>query len=280
MAERDQRWTIFEGLRRLGPRFVLDVLRDVLSGEQRSLAEDAGRVVSLMDPAPRIAGLDRVPRSDPFVLVANHYQTSDLWVGWAAAALTHAVATVREPDRRELHWLAISEWRWFEIAGRWIPNPITSLLFPRAAKSWGMVSLPARPSDVSGRARALRRVLAYLGHPAKAGNPHPEPVGVFPEGRATYTLQKALPGSGAFLWKINSLGVPLLPAGVYLEDGALVLSFGRPFHLRNRPEGTSESLDDWARTEVMAAIGQLLPPQLWGAYSSTIAARREYPSFD
>lgn len=275
MGGRGQRWTIFEGLRRLGPRFWLEVVWDLFRNERRSLAQDAGQVVALMDPPPSFERLDQVPRSDPFVLVANHYQTSDLWIGWAAAALTHAVATAREPERRELHWLAISEWRWFELAGRWVPNPVTSILFPRAANSWGMVSLPARPSDVSGRARALRHVLACLGRPAGAGNQRPEPVGVFPEGRTTFTLQKALPGSGAFLQRISSLGVPLLPAGVYLEDGVLVIRFGRLFHLQGKPEGVAESLDDWARTEVMVAIGQLLPPQLWGAYSSAIAIRRE-----
>lgn len=271
-GSRRQQWTILGGLCRLGPGFLFQGLWAFLRGGRRSLAEDARRVVALMEPPPRIDGLDRVPRSEPFVLVANHFQTPDLWIGWVAAAIAHAVALARDPDRWELHWLAISEWRWFEVAGHWIPNPITSVLFPRAAAVWGLVSLPARPSDVAGRARALRRVLAYLRRPTRHGNPNPEPVGIFPEGRATYALEEALPGSGAFLHRISSLGVPLLPLGAFLEGDVLTLRFGEPFQLEGGPAG-GETLDDWARRRVMVAIGRLLPERLWGIYREDILRR-------
>jgi 1-acyl-sn-glycerol-3-phosphate acyltransferase len=260
------------GLRGINPGMLLLAARIFLSGRPRSLAEDVGRVVNLMNPPPRVEGLHLVPRDGPFVLVANHLQSGGWWVGWVVAAITHAVASVRNPSARELHWVVLSEWRWFEVAGRWIPNPISSLLFPRAARIWNLITMPPRPSDVAGRARALRRVLSHLGSGRQgASAASPQPVGLFPEGQASVELREALPGTGAFLHRVSGRGVPLLPAGVWQEGEGLVVSFGTPFLLNAAPAAPQSEVDDWARERVMVAIGGLLPRQLWGAYSDAIA---------
>ena len=265
-----QSWSILGGLRQLGPGFVLDGLRAILLGERRSLAEDSERVVALMDPPPRVEGLELIPPRGPFLLVANHLQTPDLWVGWIAAAIAHYVAVAREAGGRELHWISISEWRWFELCGRWVSKPLTSLLFPRVAKVWGLIPTPQRPSDVSGRARALRQALGYLRAPARVGGGVAEPVGVFPEGRGTFALGEAMPGSGAFLYRISALGVPLLPVGVHRDAGVLVIRFGAPFFLGPSPSDEREELDRWAREQVMVAIARLLPREMWGYYASAV----------
>ena len=261
---------LLKGLRRVEPGFLTEVAWSVLVGSRRSLAHDCRRVVGLMAADVRIEGLPLVPRREPFLLVANHFQSADLWVGWVAAAITAAVAEAREPERSEIHWVIISEWRWFELGGVWVPNPVSAWLFPRACHVWGLIPMPARPSDVAGRARALRRVLAYLGVRRGEEAAAPEPVAMFPEGRATMALGEAKPGVGAFLHRVNSRGVPLLPAGVYQESGTLFVRFGGPFALRGAPSEEGE-LDDWARQQVMVAIGRLLPRRLWGAYADAIA---------
>jgi hypothetical protein len=267
------------GLRGIGPGILLLVAWIFLSGKPRSLAEDADLVVGLMDPSPRVDGLHFVPPRGAFALVANHYQRGRWWVGWAAAAITHAVAGARDAAAREIHWVALSEWRWFELGGLWVPHPLTSILFQRAARIWGLITMPSRPSDVAGRARALRQVLLYLGRsPDGEDAPAAVPVCLFPEGRASVELLEALPGTGALLARLSSRGVPLLPAGVYEEDEGLVVRFGAPFCLGKAPAGSQSELDSWARERVMVAIGRLLPPQLWGAYAEAIGTEDAGPA--
>ncbi len=227
------------------------------------------RILRHFFPQPRIEGLSLVPPRDPFLLVSNHFQSPHLWVGWVAAAITAAVATARDPGSRDLHWVVLSQWRWFEVGSVWVPNPISSLLFPRAAHIWGLVSIPSRPSDVAGRARALRRAFAYLGRDRAAGIASPEPVGLFPEGKATTALEEARPGTGAFIHRVSRMGVPILPVGTHLDGDTLVLRFGEPFFLTAPP---AVGVEDWAREQTMVAIGRLLPREMWGVYAPAIAS--------
>lgn len=253
-----------------GPRLLLEILWAVLRGKRRSLAADAARVIALMDAPPRVEGQHLVPARGPFLLVANHFQVPGVWVGWVALAIANAVAGARAPGSHELHWMVLSEWRWFEAWGRWVPNPISSLLFARAGKVWGTIATPSRPSDTAGRARALRQVLTYLGH-GRRGGPA-EPVALFPEGTATVGLGEAKPGTGAFLARVSRLGVPMLPVGVCQEDGALVVRFGPPFFVDTPTADGAEGPDSHVRRQVMLAIGRLLPARLWGTYAEAIAA--------
>lgn len=254
----------------LGPGMLAGMLWSVLTGQPRSVADDAARAIPRLGVPLEVTGTDSVPLKGPYVLVANHFQAPGVWIGVVAAALSWAVAERRSVD--DLHWLAISEWRWFEVAGRWVPNPLTSLVFPRACRVWGLVPTPARPSDVAGRAGALRKILALLGR----GNDAPARlagVGVFPEGTATVALAQARPGVGAFLAKVSARGVPLVPVGVYYEEGKLILRFGEQFDLK--PQPSAADLDDWARERVMVAIGSLLPRRFWGVYAEAIGREME-----
>jgi hypothetical protein len=205
--------------------------------------------------------------------VANHYQSRDLWVGWAAAAIAAAVGQARVKESRDLHWLVLSEFRWFEIGGRWVPNPITSFLFRRAGLVWGMILTPPRPTDTAGRASALRQIMAYLGTRSHTANKQavPQPVALFPEGRDSLALVQARPGIGSFLQRISSRGIPLLPAAAYQEHGKLIIRFGQPFAIRlGERDHTDVDGDRLLSEQVMVTIGRLLPSVLWGYYSNAI----------
>lgn len=255
------------GVRRVGLPLSLEAVWAALVGRPRSLARDAKRIAALLDPPPRVENLHLIPPHDPFLLVANHFQVPGLWIGWTVATITSAVAGVRGPEGRELHWAILSGWPLFEVAGRWVPNPIASVLFPRASRVWGMISISARPADVAGRARSAMRILSCLGCRKEPDRARPEPVGIFPEGKATVALEAPRRGVGALLHRVSNCGVPLLPVGVYQDEGRLVIRFGEPFHLKDGPSDEGEGLDAWAGRQVMIAIGRLLPERLWGAYA-------------
>lgn len=251
----------------LPPSVWWELGQSILICTPRSVADDCERLVGYLQPAPRVEGAGMIPPREPFLLVANHLQASNLWIGWVAATITAAVARARGRDTRNLHWVVLSEWRWFELGRLWVPNPVSSLIFPRAARCWGLIPMPSRPTDVAGRAAAVRRMLAFLGQGHLPHSATGEPVAMFPEGRASFALLEALPGTGSLLHMVSRLGIPLLPAGGFPSEGRLVIRFGPPFRLESPPTG---DIDGWARRRVMAAIARLLPPTMWGAYTSMV----------
>jgi hypothetical protein len=78
------------------------------------------------------------------------------------------------------------------------------------------------------------------------------------------------PGTGAFLLALSRRGVPILPAGLFEEGGALSVRFGPPFSTAI-PKGVEKGDHDRiAREQVMVRIGRLLPRHLWGVYTLRI----------
>lgn len=228
--------------------------RDVIRGRPRRLAPDCAAMVARMTPAPAVSGHEHIPRAGPFALVANHYEGPGLWIGWAAALLTDAVARVR-PAAVPVHWLVIGAMDRRRVRGVKRLVPGTAWFFGRVAHTWGMVAVPRADAPAAARAAALRR-LVRLASPPPAGAG--EPVGLFPEGEGDGFdgLRPALPGTGALLVLLCRRGLPVLPAGVWAADGRLHAAFGPPFHAAGG--------DAAVRAEVMARIGALLPARLRG----------------
>ncbi len=260
---------ILRTLRGWGPGNLAMAVGAVLRGRRRSLAADAARILPAFQPPPVIEGRENIPARQAFVLVVNHFQAPGLWVGMVALAITRAVAEARAPGGQELHWLGLADWRWLEFRGRWLPNPLSAVVFPRALRVWGCVPTPSDPADVAGRVRALRQILGYLGRRGRGAAAEPQPVAIFPEGTGTIALQEARPGSGAFVQRLSNHGFPVLPLGQYQgPDGRIVIRFGRPFHLGEPPPESDLTLDDWARQRMMGRVGALLPRELWGVYAA------------
>jgi hypothetical protein len=90
-----------------------------------------------------------------------------------------------------------------------------------------------------------------------------------PEGDegGTSGLIEALPGTGRALQALSKMGLPIVPAGVWEENGQLHTYFGPPFSLAQVPLDVS-SLDAWARDTVMRRIAALLPSVLQGKFRS------------
>ena len=194
----------------------------------------------------RVDGLDRVPRSGAFILVANHLSNLDpLIVG----------ATCGDLNGRLIHFMAKVEMIHWPLIG-WLATQ-AGVFFVRRGE---------------GDRAAQRKALEHLA----AGRP----VGVFPEGHRS-RVGRLQPGqAGAALLAMRS-GAPLLPVGIAGTDGifpgharfphrsAVRVRIGEPFSLPPYPSGRIDRAELGAGTErIMRSIAALLPESYRGHYAA------------
>ena len=82
----------------------------LILGRRRSFAAEGTRAMARLPLPPRIEGVEHIPTSGPFVLVANHYERPGLWMFWSTFVMSAAV-TQRRPQRSEVRWLITAETR-------------------------------------------------------------------------------------------------------------------------------------------------------------------------
>jgi 1-acyl-sn-glycerol-3-phosphate acyltransferase len=245
----------------------------LLLGIRRSFAADSRRTMRANPPLPTVIGLENVPLQGPFIIVANHYETTTFAMHFAGMAASAAVAQ-RRPDSPEIRWIMTSEWHGRHIGPIPIPLWLIRWVFGRVALLYGFVSMPRLESDRAGRATAVREAAAIVNPPTVEGGEkrrQGEPIGLMPEATGKGTLIEAMPGTGLFLHMLSRRGVPLLPVGLYEEEGRPTVRFGEPFTLQVERMADRQEQDRLAREQVMVAIGRLLPRHMWGFYASAIA---------
>jgi chlorobactene glucosyltransferase len=260
LAWKGRRYRFVRVRYRLPRRWMLDMGRALLFNVPRSIVEDSRLAVEALPKPPCIEGTGHIPLEGSFVLVSNHYQRLDLWIGWSGALLIDAIAQRR---KIAMHYVTTDRAR----IGRFTV-PGTRWLIERVATVWDLV-LVTPPALLQGRTEgqryALLRMLRMLQHDKGMC------FAIMPEGdEGTATgLIEAMPGSGRALYALSSRGLPLLPAAVWEEDGRLHAHFGEPLHLLPKSQfviRNADELDGWARTLVMRRIAALLPPMLRGKY--------------
>jgi chlorobactene glucosyltransferase len=248
---------------RLPRRWIMDMGRALLFKTPRSIVDDSALAVNALPRPPAVTGVEYIPPAGSFVLVANHYQRLDLWIGWSGALLIDAIAGKRDIV---MHFITTDRAR----IGRFT-IPGTRWIIERVAAVWDLVLVtpPAIAHEHVEKPRyALLRILRRL----KRTDGQAVCIALMPEGDegGTSGLIEALPGTGRALHALSKLGFPLVPAGVWEGNGQLHACFGPSFSLvATMPSGiSSEALDMWARNTVMCHIAALLPPGLRGKFGS------------
>lgn len=247
---------------RIPARWFMEMGRAMLFRMPRSIIDDSAYAVSLLPKTPCITGEEHIPCEGSFVLVSNHYQRLDLWIGWSAALMIDSVARKRDGDI-SIHYVTTDRAR----IGRFTV-PGTRWLFERVAAVWDLVLIrpPALANEhVEGQRYALLRILRLL----KRSDGRALCIGLMPEGDEGNTagLIEAVPGIGRALYALSAKGLPTLPAAVWEVDRHLHIRFGEPFHLyAELPVTASKINDSYGRDVVMQHIAALLPKALRGKY--------------
>ena len=186
-----------------------------------------------------IEGVEHLPRSGAFILVANHCSNLDpLMMGWASG---HQIGRV-------VHFMAKIEMRRWPIIG-WLATQ-SGVYFVRRGE---------------GDRAAQRFSLEALA----AGRP----IAMFPEGTRSRNghLREGKPGAALIAMRS---GAPLVPAAVsgthrifpgrsrWPRPTRAGIRIGEPFTLPHRPTGRLDRADLAEGTErIMSAIEALLPPE-------------------
>jgi 1-acyl-sn-glycerol-3-phosphate acyltransferase len=211
---------------------------------RRDIFDFTRAIVERMQPPPVHEGLEHIPATAPFVLVANHYQRKGLWILHTAAALTQAIARVRGPADPPVRWMVTANWPPWRLGSFSIPSPGDRLL-PRVAEALQCYPVSFSGTNPAYTAGTLRRLL-------KDARVSATPIGIFPEGvaGAAGSLTKPLAGVDRVL---DHLRRPVLPCAVS-ENGGFVLRFGPLI-----PPEAWEGQD--AAQVAMAAVGALMRQQ-------------------
>ncbi|MGZ6368109.1 MAG: glycosyltransferase, partial [Ktedonobacteraceae bacterium] len=245
-------------------KWLIEMGRAILTNTPRSIIKDSALSVRVLPKAPCVTGVEHIPAEDSFVLVANHYQRLNLWIGWSGALLIDAIARKRDisvyvvtTDRARIGRFTFPGTRW---------------IIERVAAVWDLV-LVTPPAVAHGKTGRQRYTILHLLRLLKREDGRDVCFILMPEGDegGTTGLIDALPGSGRALAALSARHLPIVPVGVWDEDGRLYANFGEPFSLQFlSTEKTREAVDTLAKQTVMEHIAALLPPALRGKYGRHI----------
>lgn len=198
----------------------------------------AGGLARLLFGA-RVQGVERVPRSGPFIIVSNHCSNIDPpLIGWATGYQV----------RRIVHFMAKIEMRGWPIIG-WLATQ-SAVYFVRRGEGDRAAQRFSLNALASGR-----------------------PIGIFPEGTRSRDGHLKPGKSGAAFLAMRS-GAPLLPVGIagthrifpgrsrWPHATKIRIRIGEPFTLPHQPDGRLDRDALAAGTDrIMAEISRLLPPE-------------------
>jgi len=234
---------------------------NVIFGGHRSFRQDGQLCIERLEPALRIYSRENIPQSGPCLVTFNHYYRPGFNAWWMALGIAASVPV-------EMHWVMTGE---LTFPGKWYA-PLGSVgsrwFLKRISRIYGHTTMPPMPPrlrDVEARARAVREALVYA-------KQHPNAIlGLSPEGgdQPGGVLTWPASGVGRFVLLLARQGFPVLPVGVFEENGNFCLRFGPAYWLQASHGLDSDEKDRCAVQTIMSAIAAQLPPPLRGDFGKS-----------
>lgn len=243
-------------------RMMAKALFAFFTRRRRDTWQDAATLVDSMQPQPVVHGIENVPERGPFVIMPNHYERKDkVWVGWGAMVLTTAIARARSRENvPAIRWVMTDTWADCYIGPIHVDPRLLGWVLQGFSNVYGIIRMPAHdlPDHDARRAQsgmALRQMLRALDKG--------QVVAVHPEAGGFETMIEPKPGAGRVLSAFDRRKVPIIPVGVFEQDGRLTVRFGPQMKT-----GSLARLDDAAAGLLaMRTIAALVPPANRGCYT-------------
>lgn len=213
---------------------------------------DAGRIyraiVARMNPPPLFEGLDNLPETPRFILAANHYERSGLWIAHIASALACAMSA-RYGAIPPIRWIVTANWPRWRVGPFAVRSP-GDILLPRVAHAVWCYAVPFAGTNPTRSAQSLRRLVKDAGSLSS-------PVGIFPEGAGAKagTPGPPLPGISRLLSLMAAKNWGVLPVGVS-EAGRFVMRFGCLMPAHEIVESRDPAEEVMVRVRALAAGSQ------------------------
>ena len=230
----------------------------VFFGARRSFRRDGQLCLERLKPPLHVYGEKNIPQGGPCLITFNHYYRPGFNAWWMALAIASLVPV-------EMHWAMTGELTW---PGKWyapLGQAGSRWLLRRFSKIYGFTTMPPMPpreKDVEARARSVRETLIFA-------RQYPQAIlGLAPEGgdQPGGVLNRPASGAGRFILLLAGQGFPILPVGVYEENGEFCLNFGAAYRL-DVPLGLGpDEKDRAAARTVMSTIAVQLPVRLRGDF--------------
>jgi hypothetical protein len=240
------------------PLAFLRLAPSVFFGGRRSFRHDGQLCLERLRPPLRVLGAENIPSSGPCLITFNHYSRPGFNAWWMALALAASLPV-------ELHFVMTGELTW---PGKWyapLGQAGSRWLLKRFSKVYDFTTMPPMPpreKDVAARARSVRATLAFARHHQQAV------LGLAPEGgdQPGGVLNWPATGAGRFILLLTDLGFPILPVGIFEENGEFCLHFGAVYNLQLSAGLSPDEKDHEAAHIVMSAIAAQLPLRLRGVF--------------
>jgi hypothetical protein len=238
---------------------ALRILYSSLLGQKRSFRQDASRIMRRIVPSIRALAPENIPTKGPCLLTFNHFYRPGMKGFWLAMGLASLVPA-------DIQWIMAAAWTYRGQKRGIIMRPLVRWYIGCIAGVYDFIRMPPVPpvpEDAQERALAVRRVVQYV---RQAENPL---IGLAPEGgdMPGGRLGWPPPGAGRFILQLNRLGLPIVPIGIFEQDGAMCFRFGLPYRLLTPAGLSSDEQDKQVIRQVMGAIATQLPHDMWGEFT-------------
>ncbi|MEI7554830.1 1-acyl-sn-glycerol-3-phosphate acyltransferase [Candidatus Chlorohelix sp.] len=206
----------------------------------------------LVDKPVQVEGLENLPTVGSFVLTANHYRGA---ITLDVIAAIYAVVQQARPEFKEEFILVVGQRPSKRKKKPPIPSRLTKKLINYAYQRWSKNAVRITLGNECASIKALREWKLRVKQ---------NPALVFPEGKARLVFGNIRPGAGRWL---NSLGLPIIPVGVWWHNGGWHVRIGKPLIWSARSE--------LFEVQLGLNIAALLPQELTGQWSNKLKLWQE-----